>query len=213
MDHNQAKLLRRTNNMADSPIEVVIGVLVEAFIAATALGVVYRLWGRTLGIPQSNKVLPLQRGVLMREDQVQRVLEPGSHWVSPKSTIYLCDMRPKPFQVTGLEVLTADNCWLRISLKGETAISDPERYITASGDSRGTFYGDIRQGLHEFVARKSSEFITGDRDSFTSSFGVSLIKYAEPLGLNITRLEVWETMVLGWRQYPAEPNSETPLLQ
>jgi hypothetical protein len=201
----------KSEAMADLT-DIVIGTSAEVFMAVVAAGAIYRIWGRALGLPQRNKVLPFQRGVLMKGEEPDRVLEAGSYWVSPKRTIFLCDMRPKPFHASGLEALSADGRWMRISLKGETTVSDPARYVTVS-EPRATFYGDVRQAVHEAVGKERSGFLVGDRTALAASLELAFASYAEPLGLKVSKLEVWESMALGWHQVDASPDADLPLLQ
>lgn len=179
-----------------SGTDLLVGVTVETAFAAIVLGVVYRLWGGTLGLPKLNKIQPFQRGVLVKGEIVDRVLEPGTHWISPKRTIFLCDTRPKPFQLNSQDVQVSSDAWIRVSMNGATRIVDPARYVTASTDSLTTFYTSLRRLLTE-AAKAQSFHWQADGGTMLAARMQELLEHeAEGLGLTVTSLNIWEILPL-----------------
>jgi regulator of protease activity HflC (stomatin/prohibitin superfamily) len=190
-----------------SGTDLLVGVTVETAFAAIFLGLIYRFWGSALGLPKPNKIQPFQRGVLMKGETVDRVLEPGTHWVSPKRTIFLCDTRPKPFQLNSQDVQVSSDAWVRVSMSGATRIVDPARYVTASADSLATFYTSLRRLLTEAAQAQTFHWRSEDGDMLAERMQKLLEREAEGLGLTVTSLDVWEVLPL----YPQRAR-ETPEL-
>jgi hypothetical protein len=57
-----------------NPVEIAVGITVEVFIAALAIGLLYRVWGRVFSVPQRQVVLAFQKGVVLRDGQMEKVL-------------------------------------------------------------------------------------------------------------------------------------------
>ena len=87
-----------------SGTDVLVGTAVEICVVAIVTGVIYRVMGSPLGLFKLNKIQPFHRGVLMKGEVVDRVLEPGAHWIWSRRTVFLCDARPIPFQLNSQDV-------------------------------------------------------------------------------------------------------------
>ncbi len=161
-----------------SPAEIAAGVTVELFLAALAIGLLYRVWGKIFAVPRRQSVLAFQQGVVLREGQVEKVLTPGTYWITPKRTLVICDMRPKPFQIPAQEMLTADGMGVRMSLGGEYRISDGALFLAESSDAFAALY--LGQA------------------PLTSRIKELLIPRATQLGVEMTKLEIWEAVPIGW---------------
>jgi regulator of protease activity HflC (stomatin/prohibitin superfamily) len=181
-----------------SRIEIAIGVTVELFFAALAVGLLYRVWGKVFAIPKRQVVLAFQQGVVLQGGQVEKILGPGSYWITPKRSLLLCDMRMKPFQIPAQEVLSADGMGVRISLGGEYRIAKADFFVSESSDTFGAFYLEIRQALHVAVKEFSSEAIFSGQAPLTARMKELLVPRASQLGIEMTQLEVWESVPIGW---------------
>jgi len=178
--------------------EVVAGVAVEIAFVAVAAGLLVRLWGRFFAVPQKQKVLAYQRGVVLRGDRTDKVVEPGVHWITPKQTLVLCDMRARPFQVASQELIASDGMAVRISLGGEQRIVDPAAFVRESSDGYGTFYLELRQAIRVAVGEHIGDAILGGSASLPARIRELLEPKAVHLGLEIASLDVSEAVPLGW---------------
>ena len=142
--------------------------------------------------------MPFQRGVVLKNEQLDKLLSPGSHWISPKRTLLLCDMRSKPFQIPAQEMLTADGMGVRMSLGGEYRITNPVFFIVESSDSFGAFYLEMRQALHLAVKELNSETIFGGQTLLSARIKELVVPRGTQLGIEITQLEIWEAVPIGW---------------
>jgi len=180
-----------------NPAEIAAGVSVEILFVALAAGVLYRVWGRVFAVPQRQVVLGFQSGVILRDGNVEKVLTPGRYWITPKQTLLLCDMRPKPFQVPGQDLITSDGMGVRMSLGGEYRISEPSAFCTESSDAYSSFYLDLRQALLAAVGELNSDAILNGQALVTARVKELLIPRAAQLGIEMTQLDVWEAVPLG----------------
>jgi regulator of protease activity HflC (stomatin/prohibitin superfamily) len=181
-----------------SPTEIAVGVTVELFLAALAIGLLYRVWGKIFAIPQRQAVLAFQQGVVLKGGQVEKVLNPGTYWITPKRTLVICDMRPKPFQISAQELLTADVMGVRMSLGGEYRITNPALFMAESSDAFGAFYLELRQALHMAVKELNSETIFNGKAPLTARIKELLVPRAAQLGIEMTQLDIWEAVPIGW---------------
>lgn len=181
-----------------SPAEIAAGVTVEMFLFALGLGLLYRVWGRIFAVPQRQAVQAFQCGVVLYAGRVEKVLTPGRYWIMPSRTLLVCDMRAKPFQVPAQELLASDGMGVRMSFGGEYRIANPTSFVAESSDAFGSFYLDLRQALHAAVGELSSENVLNGQSLITARVKELLIPRAAQLGIEMTQLEIWEAVPVGW---------------
>jgi regulator of protease activity HflC (stomatin/prohibitin superfamily) len=143
-----------------------------------------------------NKIQPFQRGVLMKGETVDRVLEPGAHWIWSRKTIFLCDTRPRPFQFNSQEVQAAPDAWIRVSMRGATQVVDPARFVVASSDSLATFYTELRRLVTLAAQQQTSYGRAEDTAKLAARVRELLEREGEGLGLSLSSLDVWEVQPL-----------------
>ncbi len=177
--------------------EVVVGVVVELVLIAIVLGVLYRIWGGVLKLPRRQSVQAFQRAVLHCDGRVERVLGPGSHWVSSKKSVFLCDVRPSPFEVPAQELLSADGVAVRVSLAGEYRIVDPACFVTESSDFFGTVYLEVRQALRTAVSDVTASEFSSSEAVIITRIKELVVPRAALLGIEITQLGAWEAISVG----------------
>jgi regulator of protease activity HflC (stomatin/prohibitin superfamily) len=177
--------------------EIVVGALVELVFLTVVLAVLYRvgLWFSL--VPKRQIVPEFQRCVVLRNGRVEKILEPGAHWVSLKGRLILCDARPTPFQL-GQEMLTSDGLAVRVSLGGEYVVKDPASFVTESTDSFGVFFLELRQALRLAVGEiPSAKFLAGQAE-LPDRLRELLAPRGSQLGIELTRIEVLEAIPIGW---------------
>jgi regulator of protease activity HflC (stomatin/prohibitin superfamily) len=140
----------------------------------------------------------LQQGVLLREGKVEKVLGPGTYWITPKRTLLLCDIRPTPFQIGSQELLTADGMGVRVSLGGEYRVINATSFVSESSDAFASFYIELRQALRVAVGELNSENFLGEHALIAIRTKELLVPRAAQLGIEMTQLEVWEAVPVGW---------------
>lgn len=193
-----------------TPAEIAVGITVEVFLAALVIGLLYRVWGRIFAVPQRQVVLPFQRGVVLQRGQVEKELSPGTYWITPKRSLLLCDMRSKPFQVPAQELLTSDGMGIRMSLGGEYRVVDPVLFLTQNSDAFGAFFLEVRHALHLAVGELNNEVVLKKRDALIPRIKELLVPRATQLGIEMTQLDVWEAVPIGWSRQVSASRSKTP---
>lgn len=182
--------------------EVAAGFGLDLLIVAVALGLLYRLWGAVLPLPRRQMIVEFQRGVVLRNGRVEKVLDTGVHWISPRRTLVVCDMRRKPFQVAGQHVLSSDGMNLRISMGGEYRIEDAAAFVTESTDAFSSFYLEICQALRIAAGEFQSEALLGSQAPLATRIRELVVPRGAQLGIEIAQLDVFETVPLGWVRQP-----------
>jgi regulator of protease activity HflC (stomatin/prohibitin superfamily) len=179
-------------------IDLVAGLLVELFVLFLALWILYRVWSNFLPVPQRQRVSALQQGVLLLNNQVEKVLAPGTYWVTPRRTLIVCDMRPRPFQVSDQQVQAADDMHLRISLSGEFQISDPGRFVSQNSNSFDAFYLELRQALRSAARELDGQSILSEQSALLARVKELVLPRGDQLGVELNQLDVLQTTPLGW---------------
>jgi hypothetical protein len=142
--------------LVESTAEIAIGVAVELVLAAIVLSVLFLLFVRIFGGPKRGRVLPFQAGVILDGQRVIRTAGPGSHWIGLGRTLVVCDIRPKPFHIAGVDCVSGDGLAVRVSLGGEYRVGDPAKFISESADAFGAFYLEMRHSLNTAISEMTS---------------------------------------------------------
>jgi hypothetical protein len=177
--------------------EIVAGAAVELVFIALAAGLLYRVWGWFFPVPRRQTVQAFQRGVLLKAGKLEKILTPGAYWITPKRTLLLCDVRPTPFQIQAQELAMGDGLGVRISLGYECRIVEPVAFVSGSSDAYGAFFLEVRQALRVAVGELTrNEFHAGET-SLADRLNELLLPKAAHLGIEITKLDVWESVPIG----------------
>lgn len=181
-----------------TPGEIAAGAAVEVFLVTIAIAVLYRVWGWFFQVPKRQIVQAFRRGVVLRESKVEKVLEPGAYWITPQRRLVLCDVRPTPFQVSAQELLTADSMGVRISLAGEYRVISPALFVSESSDAFAAFYLELRQALRVAAGEMSSHGFFNGQAQLTARMKELLLPRETQLGVEMTKLDVFEAVPIGW---------------
>lgn len=181
-----------------TPVEIAVGAAVEVFFIAIATAIIYRVWGWFFAVPKRHYVQTFQVGVVVRDGRVEKVLDPGAYWVTPKRRLLLVDVRPTPFQVPAQELLTTDGMAVRISLGGEYRVTSPSSFVTESSDAFGTFFLELRSALRVAIGEINSQNFQGSLAFVPTRLKELLIPRATQLGIEMTQIEIYEAVPIGW---------------
>jgi|GEM_PF-2444313 len=192
--------------------EIMTGVAVEVAIFALFAGVIYRFFSGRFLIPKREIVLPNQRGVLVEGDRIVRVAVPGVCWVRPKQRIILCDMRSRPLQLAGIDVVSSDNGIVRLTLVAEYRIADAAIYYTRSANANDALFLQMRRALVETARIQTSASITVAPKAFAVTIGDAATPDVAKLGFEIVDLQIVEAISLGWVRQPAADSPHTDYL-
>lgn len=185
--------------------DVLAGIAIELALIALAGMLLRNMAAKLSFVPSRVKLLPFNRGVILKGDEVVKVVEPGYHWVKPSQSLVPVDTRSKPFQISSRELLTADDGVVRASFGGEYRVSDPQRYVAESSDAFGSMY----VALEKVIPSAALEFSTEEILNTPTPFAERIVELIEPgaarYGLRVTSLEVSHSISLGWVMKHVEP--------
>jgi len=184
--------------LVESGAEIAVGVVVELVLAAIVLSVCFLLFVRIFGGPKRGRVLPFQAGVILDGQRVIRTVGPGSHWIGLRRTLVVCDMRPKPFHIAGVECITGDGLAVRISLGGEYRVGDPAKFISESADAFGAFYLEMRHSLNNALSEMTSSGFLSGHPQIVARMKELLVPKSAHLGIELTQLDLLEAIPVGW---------------
>lgn len=181
----------------ESGAEIAVGVLVELALASVVGLALFSLWVRVFGGPKRGTVLPYQKGVLMRNGMVLRVVDPGRYWVTANRTLFVCDMRQKPIQVQDADLVTLDGVILRITVVGACRVIDPAAYLAQSSDSFSVFYLELKQALQTSVRETPAQLILEGHSQLTERVRELLIPRSTQLGIELIQLDLLQPFPVG----------------
>jgi regulator of protease activity HflC (stomatin/prohibitin superfamily) len=179
-------------------LDIVVGTGVELVIFGFAGLALQRLWAQASFLPQRQKLMPFNRGVIVQGDVVERVVEPGYRWLKRGRTLVPVDIRKKPFQVPIRELITADNGAIRIAFGGEYRVIDPALYITESADPFGALFVALERVIPSAIVEFDTDTIVTTPTLLAERVKELIEPRAMQLGMNITELEVSNVVSLGW---------------
>lgn len=160
--------------LAESVPEIAVSVALELSMATIVGVIIYRALAGRFIIPKRHTVLPNQRGVIVQGESVVRVAGPGTAWLRPKQRIIMCDARPRPLQILGLEVIGADKGIVRLSLNGEFHLADPAVYYVRSTSANDAFFAVVRRALLITARNFTSSAIASQPERFAQSIRDSI---------------------------------------
>jgi regulator of protease activity HflC (stomatin/prohibitin superfamily) len=192
--------------------DIIVGVLVEIFVAVVALSVTYRLLAGRFLVPKREIIPPFHHGVIYRGDHPVRVCKSGSCWLRAGQRVVTSDMRPRPLQMLNNDVIGSDNGIVRLSVNGEYRVTDPIQYQSASMKSADALYVLLRKVLSSSARMQQSSVITSAPTALSEQAAVLIKPHAEKLGLELSHCDIWEAIPMGWVRSNGEDDPSEPTL-
>jgi hypothetical protein len=183
--------------LLDSIPEIVAGVAVEVLVFGIAASVLFRFLSGRFLVPKREIVLPNQRGVIVDGEKIVRVAEPGACWIRPKQHIILCDMRPRPLQMAGIEIICSNAGIVRLSLSGRYQIADAATYYIGSTNAGDAIFVELRRSIAAAARQQSSSAIVAAPEAFAQRIRETAAPAAARLGLEISELDIWDALFVG----------------
>jgi len=185
-------------------LDTMAGVGVELVICALAGFALQRLVGKISFLPQRLQLMPFNRGVILRGDVVEHVVEPGYRWIKPGRTLVPVDIRKKPFQVPIRELVTYDNGAIRIAFGGEYKVIDPARYVTESSDPFGALFVALDRIIPSAVVEFDTDTVVTTPTLLAERVKELIEPRAAQLGMSVVELDVSNVVSIGWVLKPTE---------
>jgi hypothetical protein len=192
--------------LLDSIPEIVAGTAVEVLVFGIAASVLFRFLSGRFLVPRREIVLPNQRGVIVQGERIVRVAEPGTCWIRPKQHIIVCDMRPRPLQMVGLEVICGNAGIVRLSLSGSYRIADAAAFYTGSANAGDAIFVELRRSIATAARQQASSIIVAAPEAFAQRIREAAAPATARFGLEITELDIWDALFVG--RYTASMGTE-----
>ncbi len=175
------------------PTTLLIWLVVGA--AALFIGVQVTHWLRQL---RAVTVYEFQAALEYRNGAFVRTLGPGHYrsW-SQARQIYVEDLREQSLEISGQEMLTADQMALKASLIVRYAISDARKVHEATTSAYQHLYTSGQLALRASVAQRDLEACLADRDTLSQSIQDNLATRLAGYGVELRGAEVRDLMLSG----------------
>ena len=97
------------------------------------------------------KIAEFEKGLLLRNGRLVRVLDPGVHWVGGEGVAF--DLRRRDTEVDAAPVLTREAVPVGVRLQIAYRVNDPAAAFLAVYDYRAQLANDARSAAHRAVSR------------------------------------------------------------
>lgn len=102
------------------------------------------------------EIQPGEMGILYYDNQVVKELRTGTYyyWVYSKDVLcWVVDLKVRPLEITGQEILTADRIGVRINLMCTYKVTDPRTMIETIKNLENQVYACVQLVIREYVGR------------------------------------------------------------
>jgi regulator of protease activity HflC (stomatin/prohibitin superfamily) len=172
-------------------MDIIITVLAVAGILA-AIIIVIKAWWHTIVVDDGTVALLFHKG------RFSEVLEPGLHRIWGRRLRWqVVSTRPALLNLSGQEVLTADNLVVKVSATASYKITNAEKAIRGAQNFLEQLYLAIHQGVRSVVAGKKLDDLLAQRATITKELLPLVEKTADDLGVRILAVHVKDFMLSG----------------
>lgn len=138
-----------------------------------------------------------ERGVLLRQGRVERVLEPGAHRVRQfRCGVRTVDMRPWVMTLPTQEAPTADGVPVKVTVSGHARVSDAVVYVTGTRVPEQSVYLAVQVAVRELLATTTLEELLGGRAGLADRLTEG-VRDAERAGVAIDHLVIKDIILPG----------------
>ncbi len=127
------------------------------------------------------EVQPGELGILYYNNQVVRELEPGAYyyWVYSKDVLCrIVDLKIRPLEISGQEILTADRIGVRVNLMCTYRVVDPRTMIETIKNLENQVYACVQLAIREFIGKYRLDELLEQKEEI-SQFIFKRLKKAE----------------------------------
>jgi len=170
-------------------ITIVLAILV--FVVISALSIV-RKFRRAYIVPQG------YAGLLYGDGKFLRVLGAGRHVIWGRNlTLSPADLRKAFINVTGQEVLTADNVSLKASLLISYQVSDPIKAAHETQNWQADVYNAAQLALRSVLSSQTSEGFLTTRPDLAPQLLLRVQPETAKVGVTVLGVEIKDVMLPG----------------
>lgn len=143
-------------------------------------------------------VYEYEKALLWNKGKLDRVLEPGRHWLRGSSQlVQRFDARKQLTTLSGQEVLSSDGVTVKVSLLVEYRVVDPIVTAKTTADYYQSIYGTVQLALRDIVGSLSIEDFLEQRNRIGPGLLERSVPAAAEIGVEITNADVKDIMFPG----------------
>ena len=169
-----------------------------ALLGAVGVALAAALYGLRRRRAGEAIVYQWEKGLLLRDGAIVRVLEPGRHATWPaRVAIERIDMRELASAAPMQEVLTKDNLTLKATIAVLHAVSDPIKHRTATDAPHARLYEAMQAALRERIGARTLDEILANRAALADGLAAELDAAVAWCGLKVTRAYIRDLALAG----------------
>ncbi len=145
-------------------------------------------------------VQPFQRGLLLIDGVLTRVLEPGRYGIqlwNRTITLTLTDIREQEVQVVGQEVMTADKVSIRINLLLKYRVNDPGLCFREVANLRDALYAEAQLIARRWIGGLTLDALLERRYEGGEQMRGALHKCAHRWGAGVLQFDIKDIVLPG----------------
>lgn len=141
-----------------------------------------------------------EKGLLLVEGKLSKVLEPGNYfyWNNPLSVQLLkAEMKRRSIELNGQELLSRDKATLRINLLAEMRIVDPELAVLGNANYEKQAYHLLTLALRAYVAALTLDELLGRKLEVAAQIKEATVAKFRAIGLELIEVGIRDIILPG----------------
>jgi regulator of protease activity HflC (stomatin/prohibitin superfamily) len=142
-------------------------------------------------------VMEYERGLHYRRGRFVGVLGPGRYrlWTAQGRQVVRADMRETALQVTGQEVLTADNVPVRLNILVRFRVQDPARAMHEVTSYTDALHQAAQLAAREMAAPRTVEQMVAERTTLTGELTARIGEAAAGFGVEVVTVAIKDVIL------------------
>lgn len=142
-------------------------------------------------------VMEYERGLHYAQGSFVGVLGPGRYrlWTCQGRQVLRVDMRETALQITGQEVLTADNVPVRLNVLVRFRVTDPARAIHEVTSYTDALHQAAQLAARELAAPRTVEQMVAERMALTEELTAQIREAASRFGVEVTTVAIKDVVM------------------
>lgn len=139
-------------------------------------------------------------GILLIDEVLDRVLEPGSYWfwkLGRKHQVKHVDMRWQTKEVTGQEILTADRVTLRVNLSASYRVIDPVKAVETVADYVEALHRALQLAFRKTLGAMTLDRLLADKVSVDADAAENVRRQMAEIGLEVSEIALRDVILPG----------------
>jgi regulator of protease activity HflC (stomatin/prohibitin superfamily) len=169
--------------------------VLEYFVLVVLLllaGLGFWLWKNL----ESTTVYEYQKGLLFKDGKLSRELDAGHYrYLAARSKIEVFDLRRRPLDLGGQEIITKDNVSIRLSVVGQIQITEPVKVLQQTESYMAEVYALAQLAMRDAVSTMTLDEILSQRPALDQLIQTHVKERSKDLGLSITSVAVRDIML------------------